>query len=91
MATMTKSFIRRIEAFAQREGIDLITFRKGQRKEDIAHEYLASFGAEEGVLFIGKAQEKASVVRTERRTNPRTGQSYAWLVKSSAPDLTSQA
>jgi hypothetical protein len=85
MATMTKSFIRRIEAFAQREGIDLITFRKGQRKEDIAHEYLASFGAEEGVLFIGKAQEKASVVRTERRTNPRTGQSYAWLVKSSAP------
>jgi hypothetical protein len=36
------------------------------------------------VLFIGKAQEKARVVRTERRTNDRTGASYAWLVSSTA-------
>ena len=85
MATMTESFIRRIEAFAQREGVDLITFRKGQRKEDLAHEYLVRFEQEDGVLFIGKAQEKVSVFRTERRNNPRTGQSYAWLVRASTP------
>jgi len=85
MGVMTESFVRRIESFAQREGIDLVTFRKGQRKEDIAHEYLERFTVDEGVLFSGKAQEKASVVRTERRTNPRTGQSYAWLAKSTCP------
>ena len=85
MGSMTEAFVRRIKAFAEREGVDLITFRKGQRKEDIAHEYLERFEGEEGVLFIGKAQEKASVVRTERRTNPRTGQSYAWLARSSCP------
>jgi hypothetical protein len=44
----------------------------------------ASFRAEEGVVFIGKAQEKCRVYRTERRHNPRTGSSYAWIVKSTA-------
>jgi hypothetical protein len=34
--------------------------------------------------LIGKAQEKARVVRTERRQNAQTGQSYAWLVSSTA-------
>ena len=33
-------------------------FAKGQRKDDVAHEYLAGFTGEEGVLFVGRAQEK---------------------------------
>ena len=84
MAPMTRKFVESIEAFADREGIDVVQFRRHERKEDVAKRYLAEFRAQEGVLFIGKAQEKASVIRTERRRNPRTGQSYAWLVKSSA-------
>src|SRR5206468_8039914 len=31
-----------------------------------------------------KAQEKATVWRTERRRNAQTGQPYAWLVQSTA-------
>ncbi|HEY4007316.1 MAG TPA: hypothetical protein VGM60_19325 [Pseudonocardia sp.] len=31
------------------------------------HEHLAWFTGDEGVLFIGRAQEKTSVFRTERR------------------------
>ncbi len=38
----------------------------------------------EGVLYIGKAQEKARVLRTERRRRPSTGATYAWLVDSTA-------
>src|SRR4030095_15977166 len=72
MAPMTRAFVTSIERFAEREGIPLITFKKGQRKEDIAKEYLATFSRDEGVLFIGKAQEKASVTRTEKRRNPTT-------------------
>jgi hypothetical protein len=84
MDPMTKAFIRSIERFAQQQGVELITFEKGQRKEILAKEHLARFRNEEGVLFIGKAQEKTPVVRTERRRNPRTGQPYPWLVRSSA-------
>ena len=52
----------------------VITFEKGQRKDDVAAEYRARFRGEEGVLFVGKAQEKTPVFRTEkRRKNPTTG------------------
>lgn len=84
MAPMTRKFVDSIEAFAEREGVEVVQFRRHQRKEDVAKEHLAKFSAEEGVLFIGKAQEKASVIRTERRRNPKTGASYAWLVKSTS-------
>ncbi len=84
MGRMTRAFVASIERFAVREGIDLITFEKGERKEEVAKQYLANFSESEGVLFIGKAQEKARVMRTEKRWNPRTGQSYAWLVKATA-------
>ena len=84
MAPMTKSFVGSIESFAAAEGVDLIVFGKGQRKEDVAKGYLRKFRGKEGVLFIGKAQEKVSVVRTERRRNPLTGQTYPWLVKSTS-------
>jgi hypothetical protein len=84
MAPMTRRFVESIESFAKRESIDLVSFKRHERKEDVAKRYLTEFDAEEGVLFIGKAQERAMVIRTERRKNPRTGQSYAWLVMSSA-------
>ena len=35
-------------------------FEKGQRKDDIAQQYVAAFKGDEGVLFVGKAHEKAS-------------------------------
>jgi hypothetical protein len=61
-----------------------VLFKKGQRKDDIMAERLQQFQAEEGVVFVGKAQEKAPVFRTEKRRNPRAGQSYPWIVRSTA-------
>jgi hypothetical protein len=84
MEPITTAFIKAIEHFAQTEGVPLLTFAHGQRKDEVAREYLAAFQGHEGVLFIGKAQEKATVWRTERRYNAQTGQPYAWLVKSTA-------
>ena len=84
MAPMTRAFVASIERFAEQEGIDVVRFEKGQRKEEVAQAYLRRFPGREGILFIGKAQEKARVVRTERRRNPHTGASYAWLVASTA-------
>ena len=84
MARVTREFVGSIERYAAREEIDVIRFKKKERKEDVGKRYLAAFTDREGVLFIGKAQEKSKVVRTEKRVNPKTGRSYAWLVPSTA-------
>jgi len=69
VAPLTKRFVDAMERFAETAGVDLVTFAKDQRKDDVAQQYLAAFTEDEGVLFIGKAQEKASVFRTEKRRN----------------------
>ena len=84
MDPISKAFAGKLEAFAAQHAIPVVTFRKGERKDDVAAQYLSAFKAEEGVLFIGKAQEKAPVFRTERRRNPKTGATYPWLVRSTA-------
>jgi hypothetical protein len=84
MAPMTDAFVSAIKNFAKTEGIEVERFKKGQRKDEVAQRYLDRFPGQDGVLFIGKAQEKTRVVRTERRRNPNTGKSYPWLVMSTA-------
>jgi hypothetical protein len=83
VAPMSQQFVEAIERFVATEGIDLVTFEKGQRKDDVAQEYLARFAGEEGVLFVGKAQEKASVFRTEKRRDA-AGKTYPWIIRSTA-------
>jgi len=84
VAPMTEAFVRAIDRFAQQQGVDVVHFEKCQRKDDVTRKYLARFQASEGVLYIGKAQEKARVMRTERRRNAGTGASYPWIVASTA-------
>src|SRR4051812_13784387 len=84
MDPISKTFIAAIEAFAKREQIAVVQFRKGQRKDDVAAEHLRRFKKTEGVLFIGKAQEKTPVFRTERRRSEKSGATYPWLVRSTA-------
>ncbi len=84
MDPMSKSFITAVERFVEQEQIPLITFAKGQRKDDIAKEYHAHFHGTEGIVFVGKAQEKTPVFRTEKRRNPDTGQTYPWIVRRTA-------
>ena len=38
----------------------MVGFERDQRKDDVAASYHAAFDADEGVVFIGVAQEKAS-------------------------------
>jgi hypothetical protein len=84
MEPISTAFIKNIEAFAEENDLPFFTFGKGARKDDIAAVHLASFLGREGVLFIGKAQEKVPVFRTEKRTNPDTGKKYPWIVKTTA-------
>jgi hypothetical protein len=84
MDPISKQFVADIHRLVADQGIDLVDFSPGQRKDDVAHEYLARFEGEEGVLFVGRAQEKTSVFRTEKRHNPTTGKVYPWIVRRSA-------
>ena len=45
------------------------------------HAHLERFTAEEGVLFVGRAQEKTKLFRTEKRPDAN-GDSYPWIVPS---------
>jgi len=83
VAPMSERFVAAIDRFVATERIDLVTFEKGQRKDDVAHQYLARCEGEEGVLFVGKAQEKASVFRTEKRRDAQ-GKTYPWIIRSTA-------
>ena len=83
MGRITEAFVARIQAFTTEHRIPVVTFRKGQRKDDVALEYLAGFDGEEGVLFVGKAQERNNVFRTEKRRDEK-GLTYPWIVRASA-------
>jgi DNA-binding transcriptional ArsR family regulator len=84
MSPMTRSFVTGLEDFAARREIPLVQFCKGQRKDAVMVEHLRHFAREEGVVFVGKAQENTPVFRTERRRSPTTGQPYPWIVRRSA-------
>ena len=84
MDPISKEFVARVDRFAKQQRVPVVQFRKGERKDDVAAEYLKKFKGEEGVLFIGKAQEKNRVFRTERRRNSKTGATYPWLTRSTA-------
>jgi hypothetical protein len=84
MGVMTHEFLRTVDAFVEQHKIPVVAFKKGQRKDDVAAEYRARFRESEGVLFLGKAQEKVTVFRTEKRV-AADGKKYPWIVKSATP------
>src|SRR5437867_12684493 len=55
IAPMSKQFVASIEQFAKTQGVEMVSFTRGQRKDDVARERLATFEESEGVLFVGKA------------------------------------
>jgi len=84
MNPMSRQFVAALDRFIAQHEVPLVLFQKGQRKDDVMAERLRHFAAEEGVVFIGKAQEKTPVFRTEKRHSPHTGRPYPWIVKSTA-------
>ena len=86
VAEMTESFVESIMQFALDHKIDLVRFQKGQRKDDVMQARLRFFRKkkhQEGVVFIGVAQEKARVPRTVRKAFGNGG-TIPWINYSSA-------
>jgi hypothetical protein len=84
LAKITDAFSAAVHRFAREQRVPWVDFVKGQRKDDVMHEHLAGFeaaGRAEGVLFVGRAQEKTTLFRTEKRRDAE-GKTYPWIVKA---------
>ena len=80
-ASLTNGASPSIHRFCRDPGVPMVDFARGQRKDDIARDYLAGFEAEghtEGVLFVGRAQEKTPSGQGGEDFRGRTGV-WAWL------------
>jgi hypothetical protein len=81
LAKISDRFTAAVHRFARDQGVPWVDFARGQRKDDVMHEHLGWFSAAQGVVFIGRAQEKTAVFRTEKRRNGEGG--------SRTPDMVS--
>ncbi len=73
LGQMTDRFVAAIKGFAQRHGIPIVKFKKGERKDDVAKRRLARFRRREGVVFIGVAQEYDRAFRSKPRRRKGRG------------------
>jgi len=80
LGKITDGFSAAMRRFAREQRVPWVEFVKGQGKDELMQDHLARFVEREGVLFIGRAQEKTRVFRTERRRDAH-GDSYPWIVK----------
>lgn len=60
LGEISRSFVNELETYAVANDIPLIRFEKGQRKDDVAAGYRQRFTKDEGVVFIGVAQERVN-------------------------------
>src|SRR3954447_6479670 len=84
LGKISDGFSAAMRRFARDRGVPWVDFVKGQRKDEVMHAHLAGFEAarrSEGVLFIGRAQEKTGLFRTEKRRNAE-GRAYPWIVRA---------
>jgi hypothetical protein len=63
----TQAFRKAVEKYAQEQGLSIVDFIKGEDKDEKAKAYLAKFEKKQGVVLIGKAQEKALGYKGQRK------------------------
>jgi hypothetical protein len=74
LGKITDRFSAAMRRFAVDQGVPWVDFVKDERKDDVMHRHLARFEASghvEGVLFVGRAQEKTNLFRTRSAVAPR--------------------
>jgi len=84
MAPISRAFVEAIEAYAKVHQIPMLSFEKGQRKDDVVAPYLRQAAGQEGIVLIGKAQEKTTTYRTTKGFGPRSQDRYPRLLRTTA-------
>jgi hypothetical protein len=73
MSPMTRRFVAQLEDFVSERQIPVVRFCKGQRKDEVMAEHLRRFAHEEGIVFVGKAQENTPGVPDRTAPQPENG------------------
>ena len=84
MAPISRTFVEAIETYAKTHQVPLLTFEKGKRKDDFVASYIKQAAGREGIVLIGKAQEKTTTFRTTKGHGPRSADRYPRLVRTTA-------
>ena len=85
MAPISRAFVEAVETYAKAHPIPMLTFAKGQRKDDVVAPYLRQAAGREGIVLIGKAQEKTTTFRTTKgHGRPRRADRYPRLLRTTA-------
>jgi hypothetical protein len=84
MAPISRAFVEAIEAYASEHQIPMLSFGKGERKDDVVAPYLKRAAGREGIVLIGKAQEKTTTFRTTKGHGPRSAERYPRLLRTTA-------
>jgi hypothetical protein len=81
---MLERFVGAIKQYATIHGIPLITFERGQRKDDVVGDYRARRPMTDGVVVIGVAQEKMRAFKAHKLPARGTAVSFDFSRQSVA-------
>jgi hypothetical protein len=84
MGPLTQAFCEAVDAYAAERQLPMLSFKPGERKDDIVQPYLARFAGRTGIYLVGKAQEKTTTFRTHKGHGPRTQGRAPQLYRSTA-------
>ncbi len=73
---MHDRLIAAIKTYAATQDVPLITFERGQRKDDVVAEHRARRPRPDGVVVIGVAQEKMRAFKAQKRSGPQGGVTF---------------
>jgi hypothetical protein len=85
MEPISRDFVEAIRRFADRKNFPIVRFKRKERKDEVAKQFLKYAPLGEGVLIIGVAQEKSRVVRVgqgrQSPANPATPSHIRWRIR----------
>jgi hypothetical protein len=84
MAPISQAFVAAIDAYAQQHHVPVLTFEKGQRKDDVVAPYVTRAVGQDQIVLIGKAQEKTTTFRTMQGHGPHSRERYPRLYRTTA-------
>ena len=84
VAPMTAAFVRQYRGVRRRRRRRPGYLREGAAQGRCHAGLPAAVHRERGVLYVGKAQEQARMMRMERRRSRTTGGTYPWIVEYTA-------
>ncbi len=81
---MHDRFVNAIKAYAMEHAVPLVPFEPRQDKDALVATYRARFHADDGVVIIGVAQEKARAFKAHKRCGPHGGVTFDFTRQSVA-------